>query len=453
MRILVVEDEKIHRITLSDLLKKEGHDVVAAADGDSALTQVREGAFDLVLSDLRLPGADGLEVLRESKSRAPDTVVIMMTAYGTVDTAVEALKLGAYDYLVKPFAPDKLLSILQHLHEFRRVMDENLQLRAKIRQIERRLIVGDSPAMRKLSETVQAVAAREYTVLIRGESGTGKELVARALHDLSPRNAGPFVTLNCAALPASLLESELFGHERGAFTGAIRRHDGYVERAGGGTLFIDEIDDLPLDLQPRLLRVLQEKEIVRVGGSSIIPVDVRILAATKVELQEEVKAGRFRADLFYRLNIIPVTVPPLRHRKEDIVPLVAHFFDKHGARDRFRLVSPEHFEALRGYDWPGNVRELENLVERIIALSDALSVQDILRETIEGASRSEQESGPSDGTLSSYTASMEAREREIILRAMEQAGDNVTAAARILDLPRSTLRSKLEKWGGGVRGV
>lgn len=446
MKILIVEDEKIHRITLTDLLKKEGHAVTACADGDAALTQVADEPFDLVLSDLRLPGAGGIDVLRAVRSRSPETIVIMMTAYGTVDTAVEALKLGAYDYLVKPFAPDRLLSILRHLHEFRRVMDENQELRQKIQQIERRPIIGDAPVMRKLTDTIRAVAARDYTVLIRGESGTGKELVARALHDLSPRRERPFVTLNCAALPASLLESELFGHEKGAFTGAIRRHDGYVERAAGGTLFIDEIDDLPMDLQPRLLRVLQEKEIVRVGGSSIIPVDVRILAASKVELQDEVKAGRFRADLFYRLNIIPLTIPPLRDRLEDIVPLVAHFFEKHGARDKVRLLSPQHIDELRRYPWPGNVRELENLIERIIALSDALAVQDILHETL-GDAQGDTDAGP-DGSAqpSSYTALMEEREREIIMKAMEQSGENVTAAARLLDLPRSTLRSKLEKW-------
>ncbi len=444
MKILVVEDEKIHRITLADLLKKDGHAVTACADGDAALSQLASESFELVLSDLRLPGAGGLDVLRDARARSPETIVIMMTAYGTVDTAVEALKLGAYDYLVKPFAPDKLLSILRHLNEFRRVMDENQQLRQKIQQIEKRPIIGDSPVMRKLSETIRAVASREYTVLIRGESGTGKELVARALHDLSPRRDRPFVTLNCAALPASLLESELFGHEKGAFTGAIRRHDGYVERAAGGTLFIDEIDDLPMDLQPRLLRVLQEKEIVRVGGSSIIPVDVRILAASKVELQDEVRAGRFRPDLFYRLNIIPVMIPPLRQRKEDIVPLVAHFFEKHGAKDRFRLLSPQSFDDLRRYAWPGNVRELENLVERIIALSDSLAVQDILHETLGDATGDV----PADATAnpSSYTALMEEREREIIMKAMEQSGDNVAAAARLLELPRSTLRSKLEKW-------
>ena len=445
MKILIVEDEKIHRITLTDLLKKDGHAVTACADGDIALTHVTGEQFDLVLSDLRLPGAGGIDVLRAVRTHAPDTIVIMMTAYGTVDTAIEALKLGAYDYLVKPFAPDKLLSILRHLHEFRRVMDENQQLRQKIQQIEKRPIIGDAPAMRKLSETIRAVAARDYTVLIRGESGTGKELVARALHDLSPRRERPFVTLNCAALPASLLESELFGHEKGAFTGAIRRHDGYVERAAGGTLFIDEIDDLPMDLQPRLLRVLQEKEIVRVGGSSIIPVDVRILAASKVELQDEVKAGRFRPDLFYRLNIIPLTIPPLRDRLEDVVPLVLHFFEKHGAKEKFRLLSPQSFDELRRYPWPGNVRELENLVERIIALSDALAVQEILRETL-GDAHGGADTG-ADGVAhpSSYTALMEEREREIIMKAMEQSGENVTAAARLLDLPRSTLRSKLEK--------
>lgn len=446
MKILIVEDEKIHRITLTDLLQKDGHAVTACADGDTALTHVTGEPFDLVLSDLRLPGAGGIDVLRAVRTHAPDTIVIMMTAYGTVDTAIEALKLGAYDYLVKPFAPDKLLSILRHLHEFRRVMDENQQLRQKIQQFEKRPIIGDAPAMRKLAETIRAVAARDYTVLIRGESGTGKELVARALHDLSPRRERPFVTLNCAALPASLLESELFGHEKGAFTGAIRRHDGYVERAAGGTLFIDEIDDLPMDLQPRLLRVLQEKEIVRVGGSNIIPVDVRILAASKVELQDEVKAGRFRPDLFYRLNIIPLTIPPLRDRLEDVVPLVLHFFEKHGAKEKFRLLSPQSFDELRRYPWPGNVRELENLVERIIALSDALAVQEILRETLGDAHGSADAGADGGAHPSSYTALMEEREREIIMKAMEQSGENVTAAARLLDLPRSTLRSKLEKW-------
>lgn len=446
MNVLLAEDERINRITLTDLLTKEGHEVTACADGDRAVELLRAREFDVVLTDLRLPGAGGLDVLKETKARSSHTVVIMMTAYGTVDTAVEALKMGAYDYLTKPFAPDKLLQILRHIRQFRQVVDENEELRQRIRRIETSSLVGDSAPMRKLRETIRLVAAREYTVLIRGESGTGKELVARALHEQSPRHGQPFVTLNCAALPASLLESELFGHERGAFTGAVRRHDGYFERAAGGTVFIDEIDDFPLDLQPRLLRVLQEKEIVRVGGSMSLGVDVRIIGATKTDLQEEVKSGRFRADLYYRLNIIPITIPPLRDRREDLIPLAAHFFEKHGSREAFRKLSVGVLEELRDYDWPGNVRELENLVERIIALSDTLGVEEIVRDTLRIDARIEEGAAPPDQGGTSYSSLMQLKEKEIISWAMEQAGGNVTAAARLLELPRSTLRSKLEKW-------
>jgi len=445
MNVLLAEDERINRITLTDLLVKEGHEVTACEDGEGALGHLRTREFDVVLTDLRLPGAGGLDVLKEAKARSPHTVVIMMTAYGTVDTAVEALKMGAYDYLTKPFAPDRLLRILQHVRQFRQVMDENEQLRQRIRRIETSSIVGDSAPMRKLQETIRLVAPREYTVLIRGESGTGKELVARALHDQSPRRDHPFVTLNCAALPASLLESELFGHERGAFTGAVRRHDGYFERAAAGTVFIDEIDDFPLDLQPKLLRVLQEKEIVRVGGSASLGVDVRMIGATKKDLQEEVKTGRFRADLYYRLNIIPITIPPLRDRKEDLIPLAAHFFEKHGAREAFRKLSPPILEYLRVYDWPGNVRELENLVERVIALSDTLGVEEIVRDTLQIEPRNGETGASRRESGTSYSSLMELKEREIITWAMEQAGGNVTVAARLLQLPRSTLRSKLEK--------
>jgi len=304
--------------------------------------------------------------------------------------------------------------------------------------------------MRKLMETVRMIAARDYTVLIRGESGTGKELVARALHQYSPRKDAPFVTLNCAALPESLLENELFGHEKGAFTGAVKRHDGYFQRASGGTVFIDEIDDFPLSLQPKLLRVLQEKEIVRVGGAHSIAVDVRIIGATKVDLLELVHANRFRADLFYRLNIIPISIPPLRDRKDDLLPLVTHFFQKHGGRDLLRIVSPDLAAKLRQYDWPGNVRELENLIERAIALAGTVSMEDLVSDTLGSSKHPEPVRSCGEEQLyRSYERFMELKEREIIDWAMRNADGNVTAAAKLLDLPRSTLRSKLEKTASG----
>jgi DNA-binding NtrC family response regulator len=446
MNILLVEDEKITRITLNDVLRKEGHVVMCCENGDHGIAALENHTFDLVITDLRLPGSGGIEILRKAKAQNPETVVIVMTAYGTVDTAVEALKMGAYDYLTKPFAPDRLLSMLQHIDSFRQVLDENERLRQRIQIFESKVIVGESAVMRKLMETVRMVAAREYTVMIRGESGTGKELVARAIHQLSPRKDRPFVTLNCAALPESLLEAELFGHEKGAFTGAIKRHEGYFERASGGTVFIDEIDDFPLSLQPKLLRVLQEKEIVRVGGSSSIPVDVRIVGASKVDLLDLVKRGLFRADLFYRLNIIPLTIPPLRDRKDDIVPLVTHLFQKHGGRELLHAVSTDLLAKLRAHDWPGNVRELENLIERVVALAGTVPMEELVTEmlaetggSVPAAERRE------DDAYSSYTAFMEVKEREIIDWAMRKADGNVTAAAKLLDLPRSTLRSKLEK--------
>jgi DNA-binding NtrC family response regulator len=445
MRILLVEDDKISRITLKDFLLKERHEVTVCEHGDEAVGLLAAQPFDVVLTDLRLPGASGLDILRTAKGASQGTVVIVMTAYGTVDTAVEALKLGAYDYLTKPFAPDRLLSMLDHIRQLRQVLDENAQLRRRLQSFESKVLIGDSPAMRKLMETVQLVAARDYTVLVQGESGTGKELVARALHARSPRNDRPFVTINCAALPASLLESELFGHEKGAFTGAVRRHDGYFERAAGGTVFIDEIDDFPLSLQPKLLRVLQEKEFVRVGGSSSIAVDVRIICATKVDLFAEVNAGRFRADLFYRLNIIPVTIPPLRQRKEDLAPLLTHFLEKHGARDKLHLMTSDLLSRLHAYDWPGNVRELENFAERMIALAGTVSYDDMVRDAFpaDPVSLPTPPAAHNEGT--SYVATMEAKEQELIASALRSTGGNVAAAAKLLGLPRSTLRSKLGK--------
>jgi DNA-binding NtrC family response regulator len=445
MRILLVEDDKISRITLKDFLLKGRHEVTVCEHGDEAVGLLGVEPFDVVLTDLRLPGASGLDILRAAKGASMRTTVIVMTAYGTVDTAVEALKMGAYDYLTKPFAPDRLLSMLDHIRQLHQVLDENAQLRRRLQSFESKVLIGDSPAMRKLMETVQLVAAHDYTVLVQGESGTGKELVARALHAHSPRSDRPFVTINCAALPASLLESELFGHEKGAFTGAVRRHDGYFERAAGGTVFIDEIDDFPLTLQPKLLRVLQEKEFVRVGGSNSIAVDVRIICATKVDLFAEVNAGRFRADLFYRLNIIPITIPPLRQRKEDLVALLTHFLEKHGALDKLYLIDSDLMARLHAYGWPGNVRELENFAERIVALAGTASHDDMVRDAFPAAPTQLPIPPAGEREQTPYAATMEAKERELIASALRSTGGNVAAAAKLLGLPRSTLRSKLGK--------
>ena len=443
MNILLVEDEKITRITLTQTLSKEGYTVMSCEDGRQGLEYLRTSHVDIVVTDLRLPGASGMELLKLAKEKSPECIVILMTAYATVENAVEALKLGAYDYLTKPFTPDRLLSMLQHIRELKDVMVENRELKKRLESFENKVLVGTSVQMVKLEQTIRSVAAHDYTVLVEGESGTGKELVARALHLHSGRKDQPFIAINCAAIPESLLESELFGHEKGAFTGAIKRHTGYFERANGGTIFIDDIDDFPLPLQIKLLRVLQERELVRIGGTSTIPVDVRVICATKVDLKERVTQNRFREDLYYRLNIIRIKVPPLRDRMEDMLPLLCHFFDKYGNPEKQKLLTGEVLSLLRKYDWPGNVRELENLTERLIALSDTQTCEEIIYESLPIA---EVSSRPAYGTRArypSYNEFMKEKESEIIAWALKNTGDNITAAAELLGLPRSTLRSKL----------
>ena len=449
MKILLAEDEKITRITLTQTLGKEGYDVTSCEDGRQGLALLQSKQFDVVITDLRLPGVSGMELLRTAKERLPHCVVILMTAYATVENAVEALKLGAYDYLTKPFTPDRLLSMLSHIRELHTILDENKELKKRLESFENKSIIGQSPQMTKLQQTIQSVAARDYTVLIEGESGTGKELVARALHFHSPRKDQPFITINCASIPESLLESELFGHEKGAFTGAIKRHVGYFERANGGTIFIDDIDDFPFTLQVKLLRVLQEREIVRVGGTSSVAVDVRVICATKVDLKERVLKGLFREDLFYRLDIIRIKIPPLRERREDILPLLTHFFEKYGNPDKQKLLTIDVLALLQSYSWPGNVRELENLSERLIALSETVIPEEIIRESISLGHTRPQSNEQGTNSYPPYTEFMKEKESEIIAWALKKADHNITAAAELLGLPRSTLRSKLGPAGKG----
>ncbi len=449
MRILLVEDEKITRITLTDTLRKEGWEVESAGTGQEGLELFLRQPFDVVITDLRLPKMNGLDILKQVKEKAPDTTVIVMTAYGTVETAVQALKMGAFDYLTKPFSPDKLQSMLRHVQNMRRILDENVRLKKRLEMIEKRELIGNSPVMRRLLETVRHVARHDSTVLIVGESGTGKELVARALHQNSWRKDQSFVAVNCAAIPETLLESELFGHEKGAFTGAVKRHVGYFERANHGTLFIDDIDDLPMNMQVKLLRVLQEREFIRIGGWESVAVDVRVIAATKVDLKKRVEEKRFREDLYYRLNIIPIYLPPLRERREDIPILIEHFLEKQGAKDRLKWFNPPLMRRLMEYDWPGNVRELENFVERFVALSGMQSFDPyalLPGETTQGT-LAKDGTKKDDGVFPPFNAYMAAKEREIIEWALSRAENNVSRAAELLGLPRTTLRSKMDKLG------
>ncbi len=452
MKVLIVEDERITRITLANLLKKEGYEVESVSDGDKGLQKAGTGAFDVIITDLRLPGKGGIDILKAAKESNGNCVVIVITAYASVETAVSALKLGAYDYITKPLSPEKFISLMNNVYDFFKVRDENKKLKKRLERMENRSVIGSSPPMRKLLETVRNVAGHDYTVLIQGESGTGKEVIARALHQQSNRRDQPFIAVNCAAIPETLIESELFGHDKGAFSGAIQQHSGYFERAHKSTIFIDDIDDFPLNLQVKLLRVLQERQFVRVGGMETISVDVRVICATKVNLEQLVRENRFREDLYYRLHIIPLHLPPLRERREDIPALVSHFFKKIGAGDMLARLDRTTYDHLMAYDWPGNVRQLENTVERIVATSDvsiAASLADGNNSLSAGSellpSRTAQGNPSANDQYPPYEEFIQEKEEEIIGWALETTGQNITRAAELLDLPRGTLRSKLKK--------
>lgn len=445
MKVLLIEDEKITRKTLTDFISKEGYEIESSGDGLEALAVFEKGKFDVVVTDLRLPGMNGIEILKNIKDKSPQCTVIMITAYATVETAIDALKLGAYDYLTKPFNPDRLISMLNHIQQLNNVINENEKLKKKLKLFENKTIIGSSAPIKKVIETIQLVAKHDYTVLIEGESGTGKEVCARAIHQHSKRSQNNFVAINCAAIPETLLESELFGHEKGSFTGAIKKHTGYFERANKGTLFIDDIDDFPMPMQVKLLRVLQEKEIVRVGGTESIPVDVRIVCATKVDLKKKVEEKLFREDLYYRLNIIPLSLPPLRSRKDDIPELTEHFFKKHGAADKIAFLNKDIYTAMMKYDWLGNVRELENFVERMIALSADGNLNYSILDTLNIPRATESFKASVADDFPPFENYMYEREKEIIEWALKKASNNLTNAAKILQIPRTTLRSKLDK--------
>jgi DNA-binding NtrC family response regulator len=444
MKLLIIEDEKITRKSLTDILTEEGYEVYSAEDGEEGLSIFNNIKPEIVITDLRLPKLDGMTVLSSILSVAPSCKVILITAYPTVDTAVTSLKNGAYDYLTKPFSPEKLLSILRNINQLQNVLIENAELKNKIQLLENKNIIGNSISMKRLIETINQIAHNDSTILIEGESGTGKELVAKALHKISSRREENFVTVSCSSIPESLLESELFGHEKGAFTGAIKRHIGLFERATRGTIFMDDIDDFPLSMQVKLLRVIQERELTPVGGNQNINIDVRIICATKINLRKKVEEKLFREDLYYRLNIIPISIPPLRERKDDIPLLVEFFFRKHRAEDKIMLLNKNIFSKLMDYDWPGNVRELENIVERMIALSFSGEIDPSILDLHEGI-RTPKALIDNFEKINSLEEYISNKEREIIEWALKKSQNNITNAARLLKIPRTTLNSKLER--------
>ena len=463
--VLLVEDETPLRETLAERLAEHGFEVEQADSGERAIEQLAEFAFDIVITDLRLPGLDGTRVLEAALLRYPDIVGIIVTGYGTVRDAVEAIKRGATDFVTKLFQFDELLHALNSALEQRRLKSENAYLRS---QLQERYkfdgIIGRAPTMRALFQLLETVSSSASTILVTGETGTGKEIVAKAIHHNSPRRAQRFVALNCSAIPETLLEAELFGHVRGAFTGAIGTRQGRLEQAHKGTLFLDEVGTMSPALQMKLLRVLQEREFERIGDTHTIKVDVRVIAATNGDLQKMVTAGQFREDLFYRLNVIPIQLTPLRDRKEDIPLLVQHFLKKFSAQDPGRISNPEFriadhrphelrisqqaLRCLMAYFWPGNVRQLENVIERAVALSGGrtqIEVSDFTEEIQQAAQAAASPSLnlPEEGIdFDGYVSGIE---RELIRRALEKTGGNKGQASRLLNLKRTTLVEKLKR--------
>ncbi len=449
-KILVVEDEKSMREVLKILLEGENYEVVTAADGVAGLSFVEKDIFDLVITDMKMPKVDGFEVLRKIKEISPDTIVIMITAFGTTESAVEAMKLGAYDYINKPFNIDEIRLIVKKAIEKKRLSEEVTVLRQKVETtyaLEN--IIGRSPKMQELFKLIPRIAQSNSNVLIIGESGSGKELFANAVHNLSNRKNKNFVAINCAAFPEGLLESELFGHMKGSFTGAMYNKQGLFEIADGGSLFLDEIGEMPLNLQVKLLRVLENGTFRRVGGTNDIKVDVRIISATNKDLKEEIEAGRFREDLYYRLNVVPLKIPPLRERKEDIPLLVNHFLKKLSASSK--KITPEAMKIMIDYHWKGNVRELENVIERIILLSD--------KEEITPADLpSEMKTHPAERKDTKEIPELTEKgidvekviediEKKYLLEALERAGGVKMEAAKLLNLSFRSFRHRLQKYG------
>lgn len=446
-KILIVDDDAGHRLMLKATLESKDYQIFEAEDGDQAVAMVEKQFFDLILLDLKMKRMSGLEALQAIKKISPAIPVLIMTAYASVKTAVQGLKLGAFDYMVKPLDMDEVLLNIEKALNFQQMKIENKVLKERLNlEFDFSAIIGRSKKMREVFEVLAMAAPSDATILILGESGTGKELIANAIHQNSLRKDKPFVKVNCAALAENLLESELFGHEKGAFTGAVARRLGRFEQADGGTLFLDEIGDMSLATQAKILRVLQEGEFERLGGEKTLKVDVRVIAATNKNLEEEVEKGTFRKDLFFRLSVVPVHLPALRERKEDIPVLAEHFLKKYAEKNNrlLRGFTPLAMDLLMRYDWPGNVRELENVIERAVILSrEQFITPEVLPANVRMVDAKNNES-LAEGLVG---RSIKEVEKELIIKTLEQTGHNITRAAEILGLTRRGLQYKLKELG------
>jgi two-component system response regulator AtoC len=445
-QLLIIDDEENMRHLLQTILEKEGYAVTTAENGRVALEQIDTHTFDTILCDLRMPEMDGMTFLKNARDRKIEATIIVMSAFGTIDQALETMKLGAYDYISKPFKPTEIILTLKKAEERQKLKHENTQLKKEVkRTYSHKNLIGKSQPITDVISMIEKVAAFKSSVLITGESGTGKELVARAIHYAGPRSSNTFLAINCGAIPENLLESELFGHRKGSFTGAMHDRRGYFEEADGGTLLLDEIGELPQNLQVKLLRALQEEEIRRVGEQSSFSIDVRVIASTSRKLPEEVARGAFREDLFYRLNVLPIHIAPLRERREDIPPLVEHFIHKHNRANRLAIsgITPAALKVLMDSAWPGNVRELENTIERAMVLSE----QDVIDVPLPGdmsvsAATAHQ---PSDDL--SIKRGIKILEKDLIMRALEATSGNKSKAVRLLEISYPALLSKINGYG------
>ncbi len=446
-RILIVDDEQGVRAALGQLLEYEGYDVRAVASAADGLAEYDKWRPQLVFMDVKMAGMDGLEALRRLRQMDPSAVVVMISGHATIQTAVEATQLGAYDILEKPLDTDRILVLLRNALQHMTLQEENARLRDSIES--RYEIVGKSYAIRTLTSQIEKVAVTPARVLITGENGTGKELVARAIHRLSPRASKPFIEVNCAAIPAELIESELFGHVKGSFTGAIQDRAGKFEQADKGTLFLDEIGDMSPSAQAKVLRVLQDGEVTRIGGAKRVQVDVRVLAATNKNLEDEIAGGRFREDLFYRLNVVPLHVPPLRERRDDIPQLAQHFIELISRRDGapVRILDQSAIDALTQMEWPGNVRELRNTIERLLILSAGTRITSGDVGRLAGGRQADGASLGSLLDIRTFEEFKDAAERAYLLHKLREFDWNVSETARVLDMPRSNLYKKIERYG------
>ena len=441
--ILIADDDESLRRVIEYNLSNKGYRILLANNGNEALNIFKSEDVDIVITDIQMEKVDGLELLEEIKRLKSNALVIMITAHGSIETAVKAMKLGAYDYITKPFDRDELQIIIEKAQNLQSLMSENIRLRQELAdRFSLDNIIGASSKMKRIYDMVARVAKSDSTILLQGESGTGKELIARAIHFNSSRAKKPFITVNCSAIPENLMESELFGHVKGAFTGAIKDKAGKFEAAEGGTIFLDEIGDVRKDLQVKLLRVLQEKSIDKVGSTQDINVDVRVIVATNILLETAIEEGKFREDLFYRISVIPILLPPLRERKDDITLLVQHFMTKHGGNDCKML--PEALDILNRYDWPGNVRELENIIERAIVLKEEDNV--ISPEDIPDHIKRKQSGSQMSLEIPDEGLNLEEVEKALIINAMNKAGQNQTRAAELLNITRQTLIYRMQKY-------